>query len=44
MHSHELVEGSWLRAEDLLLLNLFAHAESFVQGVYRDLSAQSRED
>jgi predicted RecB family nuclease len=31
VHSHELLEGSWLRAEDLRRLNLFAQAESIAR-------------
>jgi superfamily I DNA and/or RNA helicase len=31
--SHELLEGSWPRLEDLLRLNLFAHAEAVAKCV-----------
>jgi uncharacterized protein len=33
VHSDELFEGSWSRAEDLARLNLFAHAESIAKCV-----------
>jgi uncharacterized protein len=33
VHSHELLEGSWLRADDLQRLNLLAHAETVAKRV-----------
>jgi uncharacterized protein len=33
VHSHELLEGSWLRADDLQRLNLLAHAEMVAKRV-----------
>jgi superfamily I DNA and/or RNA helicase len=33
VHSHELLEGSWLRVDDLQRLNLLAHAEAVAKRV-----------
>ncbi|MEH2500464.1 putative RecB family nuclease [Bradyrhizobium sp. AZCC 1678] len=33
VHSHELLEGSWLRTDDLQRLNLLAHAEAVAKRV-----------